>query len=124
MSTISRASSLRAASPFPAPPTTDDPNAQVYGSAAQAIREAGLDLVRIPSPGRVTDKTGAVIPASYANFLLTNELVVVPQFGVSNDAPAVAAFGELFPTRRAVGLPARAILSGGGAFHCMTREIP
>ncbi|MBV7256849.1 agmatine deiminase family protein [Pacificimonas sp. WHA3] len=106
------------------PDRKDDPNVLVYADAARTVTEAGLKLTRIPSPGRVDDASGAVIPASYANFVLTNELVVVPQFGTGNDAAAVDAFAALFPERRAVGLSARAILAGGGAFHCMTNQLP
>ncbi|MGB7406325.1 MAG: agmatine deiminase family protein [Pacificimonas sp.] len=102
----------------------DDPNGDIYEDAAGKVVAAGLDLLRMPSAGLVTDEGGALVPASYANFVLSNELVVVPQFGVPNDAAAVRALGELFPTRRAVGLSAHAILSGGGAFHCMTKELP
>ena len=108
----------------PFPDGGGDPNAIVYADAAMALSGAGLQVSHIPSPGRVLDDHGNVVPASYANFVLTNELVVVPQFGVENDQAAVSALAELFPGRRAIGLSARAILAGGGAFHCMTNQVP
>ena len=71
--------------------------------------------VRIPSPGRVEDEDGRVIPASFANFYIGNRAIVVPTYDTPWDDEVVAKLGSLFPGRRAVGVPARAILSGGGA---------
>ena len=101
----------------------DDPNADVYADAARRIAAAGLDLVRIPSPGRVSFGT-QVEPASYVNFAITNALVVVPTFGAAQDADAVAAIDALFPGRTAVGLAADAVLAGGGGFHCASQQMP
>ena len=101
----------------------DDPNAEVYADAARRIAAAGLDLVRIPSPGRVSFGT-QVEPASYVNFAITNALVVVPTFGAAQDADAVAAIDALFPGRTAVGLAADAVLAGGGGFHCASQQMP
>ncbi|EMD82193.1 agmatine deiminase family protein [Pacificimonas flava] len=103
---------------------TDDPNALVYEDAARRLAEARIDVVRIPSAGRVKGTDGEIVPASYMNFILTNERVIVPTYAVPMDKPAVQALGALFPGREAIGLDARALLSGGGAFHCMTREVP
>ncbi len=103
---------------------TDDPNSMVYESAAARLEEAGIEIVRIPSAGLVKDAQGKPMPASYMNFVLTNELVIVPTYGSVHDGRAVEMLGRLFPDREAVGLGAKAVLSGGGAFHCMTREVP
>ena len=103
---------------------TDDPNAAIYADAAERLLAAGFEVVRIPSPGRIDDGEGRAMPASYMNFILTNERVIVPTYGQVTDETAVAALGSLFPGREAIGLDARAILTGGGAFHCMTHEVP
>ena len=50
--------------------------------------------------------------------------MVVPASGVANDAAAAEAVGRLFPGRQTVSVPAKAILSGGGAFHCITQQQP
>ncbi len=108
---------------LPTPAGRDDPNADVYDDAADRVRDFGLDLVRIPSPGLV-EVDGAAVPASYMNFYVANGVVVVPVYGAANDAAAVAAIQALFPGRRAVGLRANAILTGGGSFHCITQQQP
>ena len=108
---------------MPEPAGANDPNAEAYRDAAARLRAAGLEIAPIPSPGAVSLGDGPV-PASYANFVVTNATVVVPTFGTANDAAAVRAIGDLFPGRTAIGLPADALLVGGGAFHCASREMP
>lgn len=101
----------------------NDPNWQVYQNAERAARAAGLDVVTIPSPGRVL-RDEEVVPASYMNFYIGNAAVVVPVYGADNDAAAVAAIQALFPDREAIGLRADHILTGGGSFHCISQQIP
>ena len=102
----------------------DDPNEAVYRDAAQRLAYAQVDIVTLPSPGRVTDENGDVIPASYMNFYIGNAAVVVPQYGAANDAAAVDAIQALFPERVAIGLRADHILTGGGSFHCISQQVP
>ena len=104
-------------------PAKDDPNAAVYRDAAQRLRSARLDIVNLPSPGRV-ERDGDIIPASYMNFYIGNAVVVVPQYGSPNDRAAVDVVQALVPDRRAIGLRADHILTGGGSFHCISQQVP
>ena len=101
----------------------DDPNVEIYSDAARRAGDFGVDVVRIPSPGLI-ERDGAIEPASYVNFAITTNLVVVPTFGSRHDADGVAAIAELFPDRDTVGLPADAVLAGGGGFHCASQQMP
>lgn len=102
----------------------NDPNWRVYQDAAARAEAFGVEVVRIPSPGRVLNAEEDVIPASYMNFYIGNEAVVVPLYGAENDAAAVAAIQAIFPDRDVVGQRADHILTGGGSFHCISQQIP
>jgi agmatine deiminase len=101
----------------------DDPNAAIYADARARAEAFGVEVVEIPSPGLVT-RADFIEPASYANFAITTNLVVVPTFGSIHDADAVAAIAALFPDRATIGLPADAVLAGGGGFHCASQQMP
>jgi agmatine deiminase len=105
-------------------PAKDDPNEAVYKDAARRLKAAKLDIVTLPSPGRISDEEGEIIPASYMNFYIGNAAVVVPQYGASNDRAAVEVLQALFPDRVAIGLRADHILTGGGSFHCISQQVP
>lgn len=113
-----------------APSGEDDPNAAVLEQIARDLSEMvdargrRLQVLRVPSPGRVLDEDGDVMPASYVNFYIANTTVVVPTYGSPHDEAAVRALASVFPGRRVVGRSARAILEGGGAFHCITQQQP
>lgn len=108
---------------IPQPSGPDDPNAAIYCDARARTREAGVQVTDIPSPGLVM-RGGAIEPASYANFAITSRLVVVPTFGSEFDQAAIAAIADLFPERDTIGLPADAVLAGGGGFHCASQQMP
>jgi agmatine deiminase len=103
---------------------SDDPNRAVLGSLLREAEGHHLEVLRIPSPGRVLDAQGRVMPASYVNFYVANTTVVVPTYGSPWDDEAVERVGALFPGRRAVGIDARGLLTGGGALHCITQQQP
>jgi agmatine deiminase len=101
----------------------DDPNAAIYADAKRRAEAFGLKVREVPSPGRI-ERQGRIEPASYMNFAITTRLVVVPTFGSPHDADGVAAIAGLFPDRDTIGLPAGAVLAGGGGFHCASQQMP
>ena len=102
----------------------DDPNAAIYADArARTAAFGGIEIVDLPSPGRV-EVDGELAAASYMNFYIGNNTVVVPTYGVANESAAVDALADLFPNRRAIGVPARGIIVGGGSFHCSSQQLP
>ena len=101
----------------------DDPNRAVYDDARARAKAFGLTVHDIPSPGWMGEGDEAE-PASYMNWAVCNDVVVVPTYGSSHDADAVAAIGDLFPGRAAVGIRADAVLTGGGSFHCASQHVP
>lgn len=101
----------------------DDPNAAIYVDATARARAFGLEVVPMPSVGRF-ELDGAIAPASYMNFCITNHAVIVPQYDAPNDQAALAALAAFFPSRDVVGLPSDALLRGGGSFHCMSQHLP
>lgn len=108
----------------------DDPNRDVLEALVKEAksmvdaRGRKLELRFVPSPGAVLDEDGRLMPASYLNFYLSNTSVIVPTYGSRYDQEAVRAIAACFPDRQTVGLSAKAILSGGGAFHCISQQQP
>ena|SRR5437899_1042349 len=109
-----------------------DPNAGAYDDAARrlsAMTDAAgrrLKVMRIPSPGWIDNVSGGKgpAPASHMNFLIANGAVIVPIYAEQPGALAAQALEHLFPGRSVIGLPSRAILAGGGSFHCITQQEP
>lgn len=113
-----------------APAGADDPNRAaleaIIADLERSTDAAGrkLEVATLPSPGRIVSGSGELLPASYVNFYIANTRVVVPTYGVDNDAAAVEALQSLFPQHEVVGRSARLVLEGGGAFHCITQQQP
>jgi len=117
-----------------APAGPDDPNAEILNAIAASLEKATdamgrkLDVVRIPGVGLYRNALGEISPASHMNFLIANDVVVVPIYGTATEADALSALQAVFPTRAVVGVSSRGLLgcgeAGGGSFHCITQQEP
>jgi len=75
----------------------------------------------MPKPMWVEDQR---LPASYANFYIANKVVLMPLYDPARDDQARATLGELFPTRRVIGISSVDLVWGLGSFHCVTQQWP
>ena len=80
-------------------------------------------VVELPMPGRVEWESQR-LPASYANFYIANQLVLVPTYRHPNDAKAIAILQREFPDRRVIGIDSTDLIWGLGSFHCLTQQEP
>lgn len=81
-------------------------------------------LLRLPMPDAVF-YDGERLPATYANFLVINGAVIVPEYGQpENDAEARRVIAEAFPGRETIGVNALAVVRQHGSLHCLTMQFP
>jgi agmatine deiminase len=97
--------------------------AHEYLAGQRDARGRRLEVIPLPMPSpRYFD--GQRLPASYANFLITNGLVLVPTFNDPKDRIALGILAELFPDRKVVGLHCLDLVLGLGSIHCSTHHEP
>ncbi len=80
-------------------------------------------IVTLPMP-RPLFCEGERLPASYANFYIANQVILLPGYDAERDEIARATVQELFPTRRVAVIDATPLVWGLGAFHCVTQQWP
>jgi agmatine deiminase len=108
----------------------DDPNHAVLAANLERLRDARdadgrpYRVIELPIPRTLAHFEGERLPLTYANFYIVNGAVIVPVYGDDHDAPAIEILRPLFPGREVVPLKARALITGGGAFHCVTQQQP
>lgn len=108
----------------------DDPNhatmARNLADLRALLSEDGTPyrVVELPLPRRRMELEGKRLPLTYANFYVGNGFVVVPTYDDPNDETALSILRPLFPGRVVIGLPAVHLITGGGAFHCVTQQQP
>jgi agmatine deiminase len=118
----------------------DDPNHVVLKRNLELLRGftdtdgQPFEIVTVPLPKHRLEHTGEVaarqgvigerLPPTYANFYIGNGCVIVPVYGDDNDARALEILQPLFPGREVIGLSSRALINGGGSFHCVTQQQP
>ena len=74
--------------------------------------------------GEDTREVGERLAASYINFYICNNKIIMPLYEDENDVPAIHTLHKLFPDRRIVTIKAIDLLLGGGNIHCLTQQIP
>jgi len=82
-----------------------------------------LIVIDLPMPSPIIFK-GQRLPASYANFYISNYAVLVPTFNDPKDRTALGILSELFPDRKVIGIHSVDLVWGLGAIHCLTKEQP
>jgi agmatine deiminase len=100
-----------------------DENYEILKENYGRLRGLIANVIPLPMPGRVGDGD-ARLPASYANFYIGNDVVIVPTFGHANDRRALDILQRCFPRRRVVGVHATAMVHGLGTIHCCSQQEP
>jgi agmatine deiminase len=82
-----------------------------------------LEIITMPMPAKII-RENLRLPASYANFYIANNCVLLPTFADPNDAWAISISERLFPTRLVLPIDCRELIWGLGTFHCLTQQQP
>jgi agmatine deiminase len=91
--------------------------------AARNLEGGSFDVRTLPMPAPVAFEQQR-LPASYANFYVCNNLVLVPTFNDPNDRIALNTIADCFPDRTVTGIHCTDFIWGLGALHCMTQQEP
>ena len=81
-------------------------------------------LVELPMPNACYDQQGNRLPATYANFLLVNDGVLVPTYGVRQDQEALNSIQNIFPKRKVIGVDCLPLIQQNGSLHCISMQYP
>ena len=93
----------------------------------RTVSGSRVETVELPMPDPLIAENWRLeqLPASYANFLILNEAVLVPTFSQErNDDQALGILGECFANREIIGIDCRDIVWEGGAIHCISQQQP
>ncbi|MCU0446294.1 MAG: agmatine deiminase family protein [Microscillaceae bacterium] len=89
----------------------------------QLLNGKSLNIIELPMPAPHYLE-GERMPASYANFYIANQRVIVPTFRCTQDDIALDIIQKCFPAYRVVGIDAFHIIWGLGSFHCLSQQEP
>jgi agmatine deiminase len=107
----------------------EDPNHAILKENLKRLRKMtdtsgrALEIVPLPMPAPVVFK-GQRVPASYANFYISNRTVLVPTFDDPNDLKALSTIQRVLPRHSIVPIYCGDLIWGLGAIHCMTQQEP
>ncbi|HSR59613.1 MAG TPA: agmatine deiminase family protein [Robiginitalea sp.] len=106
-----------------------DENYAILQENLELLRKSRLQdgskpkIVTLPMPRPILYE-GLRLPASYANFLILNQRVLVPTFNDVNDARALGQLAACFPDREVIGIHALDLIWGFGTLHCLSQQVP
>jgi agmatine deiminase len=83
----------------------------------------GYEYHALPVPDPIYVE-GAMVSASYVNYLVLNGAVIVPIFGQAKDQEALSIIQSCFPTREVIGFNCLEIIREGGGLHCLSLNQP
>lgn len=107
----------------------NSPNYKALQDNLQRLKSAVLEngeapnIVEMPMPEQI-DFDQLILPASYANFVILNNCVLVPTFNDVNDRYALDIVARCFPDRKVIGINAIDLIWGFGTLHCLSQQIP
>lgn len=81
-------------------------------------------LIELPLPAPVFDEDGNRLPATYANFLITDKQIIVPTYNDPADDKALKLITEAFPDHSITGINANPLIEEHGSIHCITMQLP
>jgi agmatine deiminase len=87
------------------------------------LNDRQLNIVELPMPEKVIWEDQR-LPASYANFYISNRSVIVPTFRSKRDEKALQIIQQCYPEREVVGIDSTEIIWGLGSFHCLSQQEP
>ncbi len=109
--------------------SSSDLNTSILAENLEYLKQVRLEngsrpeVVTLPMPRPIYFKKWR-LPASYANFYIANETVLVPTFDDPADGKALGVLTELFSGRKVIGIPSADLLLGLGGIHCITLQEP
>jgi len=80
-------------------------------------------LIPLPMCEAIYDEKGYRLPATYANFLITNKALLYPTYGVKTDTQAKTILQSLFPDRELIPIRCNKLIEEGGSLHCSTMQV-
>jgi agmatine deiminase len=86
------------------------------------LQKTGFDLLPLPLPKAHYFKDER-IPATYLNFVLINNAVLVPTYNDAYDTDVLATFKRHFSHREVVGIDASVFIREHGSLHCASMNI-
>jgi agmatine/peptidylarginine deiminase len=93
--------------------------------AFRTLKGEPYRLLPLPMPRAIYDEEGQRLPATYANFLIMNEAVLMPTYGQPDlDRQAAEVLAQAFPGREIVSIDCRALIQQHGSLHCITMQFP